>query len=32
MPFFQQELMEQAQEKGSLADKDYKKALARITI
>jgi amidase len=29
MPFFQQELMEQAQEKNSLADKDYKKALAK---
>jgi amidase len=29
MPFFQQELMEQAEEKGSLAEKEYKKALAK---
>lgn len=29
MPFFQQELMEQAQEKGPLTDKKYKDALAK---
>lgn len=29
MPYFQQELMEQAQEKGPLTDKKYKDALAR---
>jgi amidase len=29
MPFFQQELMERAQEKGSLTDQNYKKALAK---
>lgn len=29
MPFFQQELMEQAQEKGSLHDEAYRKALAK---
>lgn len=29
MPFFEQELMEQAQQKGPLTDKEYKTALAR---
>ena len=29
MPYFQQELMEQAQEKGPLTEKDYKEALAK---
>jgi amidase len=29
MPFFEQELMEQAQEKGSLGEKEYKVALAK---
>ena len=29
MPFFEQELMEQAQEKGSLTDKDYRDALEK---
>jgi amidase len=29
MPYFEQELMEQAQEKGPLTDKDYREALAK---
>ena len=29
MPYFEQELMEQAQEKGPLTDKEYKKALSK---